>query len=165
MSNQQTNIASEPERVRLRRDTWGRLELVDAAGQHFTNVNAIPMFPFSDPERWVSLCATDGREIICIEDLGHLTPEDAEVLHEVLAQRVFVPRLTRIVEVSSRVEPCEWHVETDRGPARLMLANEEDVRRLPGGSVLVVDAFGVRFLVSNLSALDAKSRRVLEWYV
>ena len=40
------------------------------------------------------------------------------------------PAIQRIVGVSGELTPCQWHVETDRGPTEFQLGSEEDVRRL-----------------------------------
>jgi hypothetical protein len=63
------------------------------------------------------------------------------------------------------VEPSEWEVETDRGPTRFILNNEDDVRRLDDQRALVIDASGIRYLIPDLRSLDAASRRVLERYL
>ena len=55
-------------------------------------------------------------------------------------------------------------VETDRGPVLLTLNSEDDVRRLGPHRALIVDAQGLRYLVPDLRALDAASRRILEHY-
>lgn len=81
-----------------------------------------------------------------------------------LRRSEFLPRTRRVVRVSGRSEPCEWEVETDRGPTRFVLKREDDVRRLPTGRLLVRDAAGVRYLVDRPDAMPAPSRRLLERY-
>ena len=46
-----------------------------------------------------------------------------------------------------------------------MLNTGDDVRRLSGSRVLVIDAQGVRYLVDDLTQLDAASRRILDRYL
>jgi hypothetical protein len=56
-------------------------------------------------------------------------------------------------------------VETDRGPTRFVLKSEEDVRRIGDEQILILDAHGTRYHIPDLSKMDVKSRRIVEWYV
>jgi hypothetical protein len=149
----------------LYHDQWGQLVLIDADGARHVGVTPIRMFPFSDPGHWLSITDSSGREIVCVEDLSELSPQIREVLQVDLSRREFVPVIKRIVRVSSILEPCEWLVETDRGPTTFVLKAEDDVRRLGPNQALVLDSAGVRYLIAEMDRLDAASQRVLERYV
>jgi hypothetical protein len=56
-------------------------------------------------------------------------------------------------------------VETDRGPTRFVLKSEDDVRRIGDHQIVIVDAHGTRYHIPDINAVDAKSRRIVEWYV
>ena len=94
-----------------------------------------------------------------------LDPDVRQLLDEELARREFVPVIERIVRVSGTSEPCEWTVQTDRGPTRFVLKSEDDVRRIGDGQILIVDAHGTRYQIPDIKSVDAKSRRIVEWYV
>jgi hypothetical protein len=147
------------------RDAWGRLQLIGPDGRNHPNVVLAPLFPLTDPAHWISVREPDGREIVCIEDPAQLTAESRAVLNDELAHREFRPIIHRILHVSGKSEPTEWHVETDRGATRFVLARDEQVRRLGDDKVSIVDANGVRYLIADVRGLDAKSRRIIEWYV
>lgn len=149
----------------LRLDPWGRLVLTD--GQGLTHIDVIPIraFPISDPERWISLCDGEGRELACIPDLSALPKEARDPLTQVLGWREFVPVIRRVVQVSSHLEPAEWEVETDRGPTRFVLKTEDDVRRLGPYSALIQDAQGIRYRVPDTRHLDPYSRRAVDRYL
>jgi hypothetical protein len=149
----------------LSRDPFGELVLVDGQGVRHASVTPIPLFPISDPDHWVSLRASGGQELACIEDVRALPPQMRDLLQEELAHREFVPVIERIVRVSGNSEPCEWQVETDRGPTSFVLKSEDDVRRIGDQQILILDAHGTRYHIPDLSALDLKSRRIVEWYV
>ena len=100
-----------------------------------------------------------------MQHLSDLSPATRDLLEQELSQREFVPIITRILRISALSEPCDWFVETDRGPTQFVLKNEEDVRRLGPGKALIVDAVGVRYLIPAISSLDSRSRRFLEQYV
>lgn len=149
----------------LSRDAWGRLKLIDRAGRCFEQVTVVPLFPITDPDRWITICDEQGRELICVEDPEQLTPDTRAVLQEELSRREFLPVIRRIVRVSGNSEPCEWEVETDRGRTRFVLESEDNVRRLGRRKVAIKDSHGIRYLVKDIGELDAKSRRIIEWYV
>ena len=112
-----------------------------------------------------------------LTDGKHETPAQAFVtlwrLHgmngtqdEELAVREFVPTIEKIIAVSSFSTPSTWQVETDRGPASLVLKAEEDIRRLGGRTrLLIAGGDGMQFRVKDTTALDRHSRKLLERFL
>ena len=149
----------------LVRDQWGQLIFISADGEKRSNVAPVALFPLSQPDSWISIRLPDGTELACIEDPQTLPPDVWQLLKEDLSRREFVPTIRRIVRVSGNTEPCEWQVETDRGPTRFVLKSEEDVRRIGDHEILILDAHGTRYHIPDLTAVDVKSRRIVEWYV
>ena len=146
-------------------DAWGRLVLIDDRGERHVGVEPVRAFPLSDPSRFITLVDDAGREVATIESLDDLAPDARAVLVEELARREFIPRITRIVSASRDTLPCEWEVETDRGPTRFTLDSEDNLRRLGPGRVLITDARGLRYQVLEPERLDAPSRRLLERFL
>src|SRR6476620_4390993 len=149
----------------LVRDEWGQLTFINTDGEKFPNVAPVALFPISQPDSWISIRLPDGTELACVEDPRTLPADVWQLLKEDLSRREFVPIIRRIVRVSGNSEPCEWQVETDRGPTRFVLKSEEDVRRIGDHEILILDAHGTRYHIPDLSAVDVKSRRIVEWYV
>ncbi len=149
----------------LQKDERGQLTLLDAAGHRHENVEPIRAFPISDPEHWISLCDPNGREIVQIRDLAELSSDQRTLLLSELTRREFVPVVRRIESISSLAEPCEWFVETDRGPTSFVLNSDEHVRKLGQDRALILDSHGLRYLVPDAKQLDAHSRRLLSRYL
>ncbi len=150
---------------RLERDAFGHLVLIDGGGNRHECIIPIRAFPISDPQHGLSLTSADGRELAWIEDLNAL-PADSRAMIEVeLAEREFVPHITRINHVSLQTEPCQWEVETDRGPTKFVLKTDGDVRRLDKRRAMVIDAHGIHYLIPDTEALDRHTRRILERYL
>jgi hypothetical protein len=149
----------------LRYDAWGRLVMCTDDGQEHVGVEPTRLFPLSEPDRWIALCDSAGREIVCLPSLDHLSPETQEILLEEISQREFLPHLLEIEKVSSVTEPSEWHVQTDRGPVVFRLDNEDDVHRLGACGAVIIDAHGIRYLVPDIEHLDGHSRRILDRYL
>jgi hypothetical protein len=149
----------------LLHDAWGHLVLIDDLGRKFTGVEPIRAFPISDPDHFICLCDAEGRELLCIEELTELPDAARELLAKDLARREFVPVVRRILHVSSRSEPSQWEIETDRGRTQLVLKNSEDVRRIGEKRAIIRDDQGIRYLVPDWTRLDTHSRRILERYL
>ncbi len=149
----------------LYRDAWGRLGLIDSDGRRHAEVEVLRMFPLSDAERWIAICDHEGHEIAAIEDPQQLPAEVRRTLQEELADRHFLPQITRILDVSPDTHPCQWQVQTTRGPTLFELASEDDVRALGPSKAVIADSNGIRYLVPDIRALDAGSRRILERYL
>ena len=143
----------------------GRLSVTDSSGRRHENIEPIRAFPISDPEHWISLCDLNGREVVQVRDLNELAAEQRELLLSELTRREFVPVIRRIESISSLAEPCEWFVETDRGPTSFVLNSDEHVRKLGQDRALILDSHGLRYLVPDAQQLDAHSRRLLSRYL
>lgn len=149
----------------LHRNPRGRLVLTAPDGHVHEGVTPVRAFPLSAPDEGVSLVGPDGHELAWIDRLSALPEPLRQLLEQELAVRDFAPRIRRLVHVSSFATPSTWEVETDRGPARLLLKAEEDIRRLPGGGLLVTDGHGLHFRIDDLGALDKASRRMLDRFL
>lgn len=148
----------------LKRDAHGRL-LLCRPGAAPVVVTPVRAFPLSAAEESIALVGPDGAECGWIERLGELAPASQALLRDELAAQACTPVITRILRVSSRVTPSVWDVETDRGPTRLELKAEEDIRRLPDGALLIADAHGLSFLVRSTAELDKSSKRLLDHFL
>ncbi len=151
--------------LRLGHDPFGRLILTDASGQEFVGVEPVRAFPLTDPDGWIAFVDGEGHEVLCIESLDLLPTTVRSMLEAELAAREFVPIVTRVLRSTGDIFPGHWDVETDRGPTRLNIDSEDDIRRIGSHRMLITDARKMRYHVPDTRTLDAYSRRVLERYV
>ena len=149
----------------LRRNAFGRLEFVGSDGEVHVGVVPVRAFPISAADDGVALVDPYGHELAWIDQLGDLPDELRTLVEAELAQREFMPVITRIVGVASFATPSTWQVETDRGPASFVLKGEEDIRRLTPPALLIADSHGIHFLIRDRSALDQHSRRILDRFL
>ena len=87
-------------------------------------VEPVRTFPISDPDRWIAICDSEGRELVGVADVNALPADLRGVLERDLARREFVPQVRRILRVPVDAEPTHWEVETDRGPTRFVPARQ-----------------------------------------
>jgi hypothetical protein len=152
-----------PGQLQLEHDAFGRLTMIRDA-ERVADVFPVRAFPVSDPDHWISICDTDGREILRIEKLADLPTDVRRVLEEELARREFIPVIQQI-HAATHEEPSQWEVETDRGPTSFTLNSEDDVRRIEPHQASIVDAHGIRYLIPDVGRLDGASRRLLDHFL
>ena len=150
--------------LKLGQDALGRLMLTAPDGVAMM-VTAVRNFPITAPDEGISLVNAEGREMAWIDRLSDLSPPNKELVCAALEQREFTPEIRRIVKISSRATPSTWDIDTDRGPTRLTLKGEEDIRRLSLSTLLITDSSGVQFLLRDLKSLDRPSRRLLDHFL
>ncbi len=146
-------------------DPFGRLLLSTPAGERHTGVIPVRGFPFSASTTCISFCDEHGHEVFFLSDIEQLERPVRELLDADLARREFIPVICNILSVSVGAEPTEWHVLSDRGEARFVLNNEDNIRRLGQYGALIIDSHGVRFRIEDTRALDPLSRRILRRYL
>jgi hypothetical protein len=149
----------------LSRDSFGKLNLIDANGVLHEGVSPVRAFPIQAPEEGLSLVNSDGKEVAWLDRIADLSPEMADVVREELAGREFMPEIKRVVDVGSYACPSTWTVETDRGETEFVLRGEEDIRRVGSVSLLVSDSHGIHFLIRDQYALDKHSKKILDRFL
>ncbi len=150
----------------LARNPHGRLVLTLPDGTAHEGVTPVRAFPIAAPGEGLSLVGSDGHELLWIPHVDQVAGPARQLIDEELAVREFVPTIEKIIAVSSFSTPSTWQVETDRGPARLVLKAEEDIRRLGGRTrLLIAGGDGMQFRVKDTTALDRHSRKLLERFL
>ncbi|PKO35995.1 MAG: DUF1854 domain-containing protein [Betaproteobacteria bacterium HGW-Betaproteobacteria-6] len=149
----------------LQRDSYGQLVLTAENGTVHQGVTPVRAFPIAAPDEGLSLVNSEGHEVAWIDNLADLPPAIVQLIEAELASREFVPEIERIEAVSSFACPSTWQVQTNRGPAELILKGEEDIRRLSQTRLLIADAHGIQFLIRDLSTLDRHSRKLLDRFL
>jgi hypothetical protein len=155
------------------RSPRGQWVFTDAQGEHVEGCVPVRAFPLAAPDEGISLLSPQGRELLWIAHLSALPAPQRSSIEAALAEREFSPEIRRILTVSSFSTPSIWEIETDRGPTRLTLKGEEDIRRLGPGTgpsagpsgLLITSAEGVQFRLPNPAQLDRHSRRCLERFL
>lgn len=154
-----------PHDFRLSRNAFGRLVFTSANGDVYQGAVPVRAFPISAADEGLSLVAANGQELAWIDRLSDLPEATRTMVEQELASREFMPEISRIRHVSSYATPSNWTVETNRGEAVFTLKAEEDIRRLPGSSLLIADNHGVQFVIRDLHALDKVSRKILDRFL
>ncbi len=158
------HVLQWPEKASLSRELEGRL-ILEVDGATYRDIRSIRMFPISDPEHWIALCDKEGNEIVCIEDINTLPSAIRQLILEDLQAREFVPVIIKVISISVAADPSEWLVKTDRGPTSFTLNDEDDIHRLSDFRILIIDSYGIRYLIPDIRQMDTSSRRILSHYI
>lgn len=154
---------SYDERLRLERRSDGRLWA--RRGPQARPVRVCRCFPWSQPDRMISLRDEDDEEFGWVPDPAGLDPDSRRALMEALAEAGFVLEVTRVIECEEEVEIRRWRVETRQGARSFQTRRDDWPVALPGGGWLVRDVAGDLFLVRDPERLDARSRALLWAFV
>ena len=149
----------------LHRNAFGQLVFTSPGGTVQVDVEPARAFPISAPRAQIALLSPDGHELVWIPKLDDLPEAIRLLLEEELEGRELMPEISRLRSVTGYDMPCTWRVETDRGDTELVLKAEEDIRRLSGTALLIVDSRGIQFLIRNPQTLDPDSRRILDRFL
>ncbi|MBV1776643.1 DUF1854 domain-containing protein [Burkholderiaceae bacterium DAT-1] len=149
----------------LSRNAFGKLCFTGEDGQITEGVHPVRAFPIAAPDEGVSIVAPDGHELAWIDRLTDAPASVQTLVREELAQREFMPELEHLYEVSTFATPSIWRIRTNRGDTTLVLNGEEDIHRVRGGTLIIVDHHGIQFLIRDLFSLDQHSKRLLDRFL
>ena len=146
----------------LERDTLGRLILIDASGVRHVGVYPVRAFPITAPGAGISIMDQSGKELCWFDAVSAIPELELGLIEDEMAAREFMPVIEKITKVSTFATPSIWDIETDRGPTRIRLKGEEDIRRIAGNTLLIADSNGLQFLIKDATQLDKVSKKLLD---
>lgn len=148
------------------RDGAGRL-VVRIAGrpEPVMDARVARCFPWSIPGRHISVMDKDGKEVAFLTSLETVDLASRLVLEDELHDKVFNPRIRKVVKHKVEFGVTSITAETDRGQVIFQIRSRDDIRVLSPTRVLFRDADGNTYEVPDLTILDSYSRGHIEDYV
>ena len=146
----------------LERDALGSLIFIDAKGERHVGVYPVRAFPITAPSAGIGIMNQSGKEVCWFPEAAMIPEVELMLIEEELAAREFMPVIERITQVSTFATPSIWDIETDRGPTRIRLKGEEDIRRIAGNTLLIADSNGLQFIIKDSTRLDKVSKKLLD---
>lgn len=155
--------------------TAGGMVSLKVGRKRYDRVTLRRSFPFSDPDRYVSVGA-DGGEIAMIADVNLFAGEQRAIIEAELARRYFTPTITSVLSVRDEFGYSYWEVLTDAGPARFTI-HAASATVIPvasrdtgaGGQsdaktgLILIDIDGNRFHLANPESLGGTARKAVEF--
>ncbi|CAM4208845.1 hypothetical protein FHS16_000325 [Paenibacillus endophyticus] len=149
---------SELSQIRLFRASDGSLRL-EQEGKASARVTLIRSFPYTMPDRFISVRSADGHEIAMIQDVKLLNGNSLQAAREELDRKYMIPVITQILTVRKRGSGWHLQADTNYGPAALVMENlHESIQPVAESRWIVTDNEGRRFELSDPEQMDARSR-------
>lgn len=145
----------------LMRTLHGSLRLTLKDDTSYLRVKARRCFPYSYSTSYISIRDATDNEIGIIRDLTELSKEYRRWIEDDLDMRYYTPVVKSISAIKNRFGGVEWHVDTDRGPRRLITRGVHDtMTEIEPGRFIITDADGNRYELTT-EQLDEPSRAKL----
>ncbi len=150
------------------RRTPGGFVSLETQGQTWDRVQVVRLFPFTDPESFISIRTMEERskEIGVIKNLSDVTKETRQMLDEQLNLRYFTPLIQKILDIKDEYGYAYFHVMTDRGECRFTInMGSNAVVRLTDSRLLITDLDENRFEIADVYKLSQKEQRKLDLFL
>jgi hypothetical protein len=118
-------------------------------------------FPWTFPERYLSLQNDENEELAFIADPKDLDQASQTALSQALAEAGFVFLIQKVYSVEEDFELRCFKVETPQGPRAFQTALDAWPRETPDGGLLIEDVAGDVFRIESAETLDPKSRELV----
>ena len=125
------------------------------------------LFPFNNPNMYITLLNKDEREVGFVRDLAELDDASVKALKACFAEYYMIPKITRVVLCEEKFGSIKWEVETDRGPVKFRIrSRHSDIKKLYGTNRIIVrDTNDNRYEIPDYTALDKHSIAMLFSYL
>ncbi len=151
--------------IRVERNEAGQLVVyIRGRDEPVVDAQIARSFPWSVPDSYISVRDKDGAEIAMLETLGQLDDKSRDVVQTELTEKIFNPKIKRILDYNSEFGVTSVKVETDRGEVMFQIRSRDDVRVLSPTRALFRDVDGNTYELADLNALDPASRKHVEKY-
>ena len=147
---------------RIERDADGRLVLhVEGRDEPIVDARLARYFPWSLPGAYVSVLDADGHEVVMLRTLDGLDDASRQLAEEELRDRIFNPKILRVLKYEREFGISSITAETDRGEVIFQFRGRDDVHLLSPTRALFRDVDGNAYELPDLTKLDPASRKHL----
>lgn len=141
-----------------------RLRLTVGDEKSYPTVKPTWAAPLSHPRRYLALMNGKGEEIVTIADPEkELSAESLSAVKEEIAKRYLTATVVSIINAKGEFGSTYWHIESDRGERDFVTQSlQENAQWLSAHHLLLIDVDGNRFEILDTTALDQRSKTILE---
>lgn len=125
------------------------------------------LFPFTNPNMYITLLDKDERELGFVRDLAELDEPSVKALEACFTEYYLIPKITRVLLCEEKFGSIKWQVETDRGSITFRIrSRHSDIKKMHGSNRIIVrDTNDNRYEIPDYTALDAHSVHLLFSYL
>ena len=154
-----SEVAAPAASLVLERRADGRLWAL--VGARAAPIKLRRCFPWTAPERYISLQTDDNEELAFVADPAELDSVSQAALSRALTEVGFVLQILRVHSVKEDFELRCFVVDTPQGRRTFQTALDAWPRETPDGGLLIEDVAGDLFRIDDPNALDEKSRQLV----
>ncbi len=146
----------------FRTDTYlVRVETPD--GKVLEDLEPKRLFPYTFPDRYITLLNSLEREEAIINSLDELDEASREAVEACFAEYYMVPEIIEILHIEDK-SSFKWLVRTERGKIEFHIRNRHSDIKERDGVLFIRDSNDNRYR-ADFDKLDAKSMRKLSCYI
>jgi len=140
-----------------------RLRMTVADEISYPTVKPVWAAPLSRPNAYLSLLNGKGEEIVTVAHPTDLPAGSLAVVSEELRRRYLTATVSAINSAKFEYGATYWHVESDRGPREFVTQSlQENALWLSPTHLMLLDVDGNRFEITDIDALDGRSRAYID---
>ena len=124
------------------------------------------ILPFSEPLRYISVATMESKEIGILKDVADLPEEQAKLVRTELEHRYYCPTVDEITSIKEKMG--YFYFDVVIGTHKKLFAVKDiskSIKMLDEQAIIITDVDGNRYQISNVWAIDSKSRRRIEPYL
>lgn len=141
---------------------------LDFDGKHYDRVAVYRSFPFTDPDKYISIREPDAHaeEIGIIQNIDDIGTDAASLLISQINLRYFTPKIIKIKNISDKYGYAYFDVDTDRGECKFTIrVGGGAVARLSDIRLIFSDIDGNRFEIEDVTKLAPKEQKKIDVYI
>ena len=149
--------------LKIYEDEHGQLCVFDRTEkQNYENVEVTLLFPLTKRRSYVQF-SVDEEEVGILRNMKRLDAESKQALTTELEKTYFIPTISKIYSIETKLGSDAWHVDTARGERHFEVTGKRrNIRFYPNGLIVIKDLDGNRYEIQDMGSLDANSRKILE---
>ena len=122
-------------------------------------------FPWTRPQKYISLRDDQGNEIALINDLDYLDASSRKLVRQALAETSFVMQIEAVLSRQEEFEVRTWDVRTKQGRRKFQTKRDAWPQALPDGGLLIRDIAGDLFYIASPHNMDHASKILLAPFI
>lgn len=162
-----TRYFVDGQKDRIVREDLYTVRLEKADGEVIEALEPKKLFPYTDPDHYITLIANNKKEAAVVRDMAELSDESREALEACFKEIYMIPNITKVYYCESRFGALMFKVDTDRGgPVTFRIRNSNsDIKMLTDVRMVIRDSDDNRYEIPDVTKLDKKSAHHLFPYI
>ena len=152
---------------RIIREDLYTVRLEKSNGEVIAALEPKKLFPYTDPDHYITLLEEAKNEKAVIKDISELSEESREAIEACFKEIYMIPNITKVYLRTAKAGALTLKVDTDRGgPITFRIRNSNsDIKMLSDVRMVIRDSDDNRYEIPDVTKLDKKSLHQLYPYI